>query len=119
MVKYVGEAEFDYHSLNYGRDAHAVRAEVAIYRPAAIVAAAAAAIIADVGRISVVIERINAVIAGGRSLIIAIPIDSSLFSILTRVFKFSTFNAFSFTNFYLYHGVFLCEMHRFIYTYVI
>jgi len=71
MVKYVDEAEFDYHSLNYGRDAHAVRTEVAIYRPVAIVAAAAA-IIADVGRISVVIERINVIIAGGRSLIIAI-----------------------------------------------
>lgn len=33
MVKYVGEAEFDYHSLNYGGDAHMRRArKVAIYR---------------------------------------------------------------------------------------
>lgn len=96
MVKYVGEAEFDYHSLNYGRGAHAVRAEVAIYRPVAIVAAVA--IITDVGRISVVIERINTVTAGGRSLIIAIvaiiPIDSGLFSILTCILKFSIFNVF-------------------------
>lgn len=72
MVKYVGDAEFDYHSLNYGRDAHAVCTEVAIYRPVAIVAAVA--IIADVGRISTVIERINVVIAGGCSLIIAISL---------------------------------------------
>jgi len=83
-------AKFDYHSLNYGRDAHATRAEMAIYRPVAIVTAVA--IIADVGRISTVIERTNIVISGERSLIIAIaaiiPINSGISSIpnSTRIF---------------------------------
>lgn len=118
MVKYVGEAEFDYHSLNYGwGDANAVRAEVTVYRPVAIVSAAA--IIADVGRISAVIERINAVIAGGRSLIIAIIaiilsplIDSALFSIPRRdqIKLFQVFHVFcSFAYFHLHHRVFLCK----------
>lgn len=66
-----------------------------IYRLVAIVAAAATAIIADVGRISVVIERINAVIAGGHSLIIAIvaitPIDPALFPIPNNTQIFSDF----------------------------
>lgn len=103
MVKYVGGAEFDYHSLNYGRSAHAARAEVATYTHVAIVAAIA--IIADVGRISVVIERINVVIAGGCSLInatvVIIPIDTGLFSIPHVALKsFQVFNAFcSFMSF--------------------
>lgn len=111
MVKYVGEAEFDYHSLNYSRDAHAVRTEVAIYKLVAIVAAVA--IIADVGRINAVIERINVVTTGGRSLIIPIiariPNNSLLFSIPNRAQIFPSFQRILlFRPFILQHrGVFL------------
>lgn len=69
MVKYVDEAEFDYHSLNYSRDAHAVRTEVAIYRPLLLLLLLQLLLMLEE---LAVIERINVVIAGGRSLIIAI-----------------------------------------------
>lgn len=68
MVKYAVEAEFDYHSLNYGKNMHAAHAEVAKYR-SVVIAVTVAIIVADVERVGVVIDRINVVIAGGRSLI--------------------------------------------------